>query len=73
MSEDLTTPEWARWPEPHELGEYTIGIEEEVMLLTAGNFALANRINAVMPRLPVEVVSQVTPETHGSAVEFVAQ
>ena len=49
MSEDLTTPEWARWPEPHELGEYTIGIEEEVMLLTAGNFALANRINAVMP------------------------
>ena len=70
MSEDLTTPEWARWPEPHELGEYTIGIEEEVMLLTSGNFALANRINAVMPRLPVEVVSQVTPETHGSAVEL---
>jgi len=70
MTDAKTMPDWAKWPEPNKLGSYTIGIEEEVMLLTSGNFALANRINAVMPRLPVEVVSQVTPETHGSAVEL---
>ena len=43
-------PEWAEWPtEPHPLGEFTIGVEEEVMMISAISNALANRIDAVMP------------------------
>ena len=64
-------PDWAKWPEePHPKGEFTIGVEEEVMLISAMSNALANRIDAVMPRLDPEVVDRVTPETHGSAVEL---
>ena len=64
-------PAWAEWPtEPHPLGDFTIGVEEEVMMISAISNALANRIDAVMPRLEPEVVSHVTPETHGSAVEL---
>lgn len=67
----MELPEWARWPtDPHPKGEFTIGVEEEVMLISAISNALANRIDAVMPRLEPEVVSHVTPETHGSAVEL---
>jgi len=64
-------PGWAVWPDKiHPLGEYTIGVEEEVMLISGASNALANRIDSVMPRLPAEVVDRVTPETHGSAVEL---
>lgn len=52
------------------MGEFTIGVEEEVMLLSAHSNALANRIDAVLPRLPEDVVTHMTPETHGSAVEL---
>ncbi len=52
------------------MGEFTIGVEEEVMLVSALSNALANRIDAVLPRLPEDVVTHMTPETHGSAVEL---
>ena len=52
MDERATLPAWAEWPQgPHPLGELTIGVEEEVMLVSAISNALANRIEAVMPRL----------------------
>lgn len=72
MSPDSTAmPDWAAWPEsPHALGEFTIGVEEEVMLISSISNALANRIDAVLPRLPEDVVTHMTPETHGSAVEL---
>lgn len=64
-------PAWAVWPEaPHSLGEFTLGVEEEVMLISAMSNTLANRIDAVLPRLPADVVTHMTPETHGSAVEL---
>lgn len=72
MSPDRSAcPEWAVWPrDAHALGEFSLGIEEEVMLLSSMSNALANRIDAVLPRLPEEVVTHMTPETHGSAVEL---
>ena len=72
MSHDSEArPAWAAWPaEIHPLGEYTLGVEEEVMLVSALSNALANRIDAVLPRLPADVVTHMTPETHGSAVEL---
>lgn len=70
MSEGTgTLPAWATWAEPHELGPYTVGIEEEVMLLDEVSWALAHRIDSVLPRLPDRDAS-FTAETHGSALEI---
>jgi carboxylate-amine ligase len=63
-------PAWATWADPHELGPYTVGIEEEVMLLDELTWALAHRIDSVLPRLPHYRVGSFTAETHGSALEI---
>ncbi len=63
------TPAWAQW-RPHELGAYTVGIEEEVMLLDPATWSLAHRIESVLPRIPPDVADQTTAETHGSALEL---
>ena len=63
-------PAWATWPEPHEQGAYTVGIEEEVMLLDSLTWALAHRIDSVLPRLPHGRTTSFTAETHGSALEI---
>ncbi len=65
-----TLPAWATWAEPHELGPYTLGIEEEVMLLDEHSWALAHRIDSVLPRLPHASSGSFTAETHGSALEI---
>jgi carboxylate-amine ligase len=64
-----TLPAWASWAAPHKLGPYTVGIEEEVMLLDEVSWALAHRIDSVLPRLPHRPGS-FTAETHGSALEI---
>lgn len=65
-----TLPSWATWSEPHELGPYTVGLEEEVMLLDQHSWALAHRIDSVLPRLPHGRTASFTAETHGSALEI---
>jgi carboxylate-amine ligase len=71
MSEATSTlPAWATWAPGHELGPYTVGIEEEVMLLDEMTWALAHRIDSVLPRLPRAEVESFTAETHGSALEI---
>jgi carboxylate-amine ligase len=66
-----TLPTWAAWASPHELGPYTVGIEEEVMLLDELTWALAHRIDSVLPRLPHTARPEsFTAETHGSALEI---
>jgi carboxylate-amine ligase len=65
-----TLPSWAAWAEPHRLGPYTVGIEEEVMLLDELTWALAHRIDSVLPRLPHSSPESFTAETHGSALEI---
>jgi carboxylate-amine ligase len=65
-----TSPAWARWAAPHEDGAYTVGIEEEVMLLDQLTWALAHRIDSVLPRLPHSRDNRFTAETHGSALEI---
>jgi glutamate---cysteine ligase / carboxylate-amine ligase len=64
------TPAWAAWAPAHELGTYTVGIEEEVMLLDETSWALAHRIDSVLPRLPHAAGESFTAETHGSALEI---
>jgi carboxylate-amine ligase len=59
---------WANWSASEP---YTLGVEEEVMLLDpADDWSLAERIDEVLPRLSKRLGERVTAETHGSAVEL---
>ena len=71
MSEaPVTTAQWAEW-RPHASGaDFTVGIEEEVMLLHPHDWSLAQQIDRVLPALPRDLLAHVTPETHKSALEL---
>ena len=59
--------DWAEW----QAGpEYTLGVEEEVMLLNPHDWSLAQQVERVLPTLSAELSEHVTPETHRSALEI---
>jgi carboxylate-amine ligase len=60
-------PSWAVWQSGHE---YTLGVEEEVMLLNPHDWSLAQQIDRVLPVLPEDFAKHVTRETHTSALEL---
>jgi carboxylate-amine ligase len=60
--------QWADWSASEA---YTLGVEEEVMLLEpADEWSLAQRIDDVLPGLSTRLGERVAGETHGSAVEL---
>ena len=59
--------EWAAW-QPSE--PYSVGLEEELMLLDARDLSLAQRSDDVLPRLPAELAPHVSAETHQAAIEL---
>ena len=61
-------PDWAEWPE--DAVDYTIGVEEEVMLLDPVDWSLAHEIERVLDSLEPELGAHVTAETHRSALEL---
>lgn len=63
-------PRWAVWSPAAKVRPWTVGIEEEAMLLDPRTWALAPRIDDVLPVLKPEIASHVTAETHGSALEL---
>jgi glutamate---cysteine ligase / carboxylate-amine ligase len=63
-------PDWARWSASAAERPWTIGIEEEVMLLEPCTWSLANRIDDVLAALPPEVASRASAETHACVVEL---
>ena len=66
---EQVSPAWSEWSGSSSLGAYTLGVEEEAMLLDPRTWALAHRIEDLLPRLPQGTQDQVTAETHGSAFE----
>jgi glutamate---cysteine ligase / carboxylate-amine ligase len=62
-----TLPHWAVWKGG---SEYTLGVEEELMLLNPHDWSLAQQIDRVLAALPRELCDQVTPETHRSVLEM---
>ncbi|MFI4991011.1 MAG: YbdK family carboxylate-amine ligase [Solirubrobacterales bacterium] len=66
---DTRAGEWSRWA-PAAGASWTIGVEEEVMLLDPSDWALASEADAVMSRLTGELASHASTETHGSALEL---
>ena len=61
---------WSDW---RPSTAYTVGVEEEVMLVDSADFTLAQRIEDVLGRLPAEVSPFVGAETHQAAIELASE
>jgi carboxylate-amine ligase len=61
-------PAWARWAP--SAGAWTVGIEEEVMLLDDELGWLANRADEVLLEAPRQLAGSLSPETHACVVEL---
>jgi carboxylate-amine ligase len=59
---------WADWATHADA--YTVGIEEEAMLLDPGDWSLSQSSAQVLSRLPHPIGGHATAETHGSALEL---
>src|SRR6202050_4866738 len=60
---------WSDWA-PAGVIPWTVGVEEEVMLLDPSDWSLASQADAVMAQLPGGLASHTSTETHGSALEL---
>ena len=60
-------PEWAVWQRGNE---YTLGVEEEVMLLNPHDWSLAQQIDRVLPVMSDGLSAHASSETHRSALEL---
>jgi glutamate---cysteine ligase / carboxylate-amine ligase len=63
-------PEWTRWPAEPSVADWSVGAEEEVMLLHPGSWQLAQAIDDVLPALSGELAPSVSAETHAGALEL---
>ena len=63
-------PDWADWNPAGAEAPWTLGAEEEVMLLDPTDWSLASRIDDVLPVLSSNVADHAAAETHGSALEL---
>jgi glutamate---cysteine ligase / carboxylate-amine ligase len=59
---------WARWP--IDRVPWTIGIEEEVMLLDPETWSLAQCVEEVLEATPCDVADALCSETHSGAIEL---
>ena len=66
-------PRWAHWSAAGEEAPWTVGIEEEVMLLEPEGWALASRSDEVLGAVSREVAERAAAETHGSAIELASR
>jgi len=66
-------PAWARWNTAVAEAPWTVGVEEEVMLLDPRDWSLASRIDDVLPALSPRVAEAASAETHGSALELASR
>jgi glutamate---cysteine ligase / carboxylate-amine ligase len=60
-------PEWAEW---HTSRPYTVGIEEEVMLLDPECWGLAHESEQVLAELPPDFGAHAAAETHQATIEL---
>jgi carboxylate-amine ligase len=66
----MSTPEWAAWNRAGAEAPWTVGIEEEVMLLDPVTWMPASRSEEALAALDSDVASHTAAETHGSAMEL---
>jgi carboxylate-amine ligase len=65
-----STHGWWDWNGRPRDEQYTVGIEEEAMLLDPADWTLAHLSDRVVEALPGEVAAHATVETHRSALEL---
>jgi len=63
-------PGWAEWNPESAAAPWTVGVEEEVMLVDPRDWTLASRIDEVLAALPEQVAERAAAETHGSTLEL---
>ena len=61
---------WATWNRAGAVAPWTVGIEEEVMLLDPDTWMPASRSEEVLEALDPEIAAHTAAETHGSVVEL---
>ncbi|HYH87737.1 MAG TPA: YbdK family carboxylate-amine ligase [Solirubrobacteraceae bacterium] len=67
------TAHWADWSSAGAEAPWTVGIEEEVMLLEPNAWNLTSRSEEVLAALPDEMTERTQAETHGSALELATE
>jgi carboxylate-amine ligase len=72
MATASVLPAWAKWRTNPDLDPWTVGVEEEVMLLEVDG-SPAWRSEDVLRILPDELVEHARGETHGLALELATQ
>lgn len=63
-------PEWAQWEADPGRPAWTVGLEEEVMLLDPDGWALAYRLDDLLPVLSTGLTAKVSAETHACTLEL---
>ena len=63
-------PDWALWNADPTRSPWTVGIEEEVMLLEPEGWSLAQRIDSLLPELSPGLAEHVSAETHACTLEL---
>jgi carboxylate-amine ligase len=63
-------PDWARWRADPDLPLWTVGVEEEVMLLDPRDWSAAQVADRVLPALSRRLAARVSAETHAAALEL---
>ncbi len=61
---------WSDWSDAGREAPWTVGIEEEVMLLEPREWSLDSRSDEVLAALPENMQGRTAAETHGSALEL---
>jgi len=64
---------WSDWSDAGREAPWTVGIEEEVMLVEPQGWALDSRSDEVLAALPEAMRGRTAAETHGSALELATQ
>jgi carboxylate-amine ligase len=66
-------PSWAEWNPAAAAAPWTVGVEEEIMLLDPRDWSLASRIDDVLAVLSHPVARAASAETHGSVLELASR
>ena len=61
-------PGWAAWKA--DGSDYTVGVEDEVMLLDPATWALDHSFGELRDRLDPDLAKRLSPETHAATIEF---
>jgi carboxylate-amine ligase len=65
-----TRPDWAQWRSDPAVPDWSLGVEEEVMLLDPATWSLAPVIDELLPALSPQLAASVSAETNAATLEL---